>query len=100
MKKQKEKKENLELLYRFFAQLDDPDKIAAVLEDLCTYNEVEQMAGRLRCALLLMEGKTYKDVLQDVDLSSATVSRVSRCIQHGSGGYSEILKEWSEKTKK
>ena len=60
-------------------------------DDLCTNKEVEQMAQRVCAAKLLMDGKTYNQVIEETDISSATLSRVSRCVQYGKG-YSEILK--------
>ena len=53
--------------------------------------EVEKMAERLYAAKLLMEGKTYNQVIAQSDISSATLSRVSRCVQYGNG-YSRLLK--------
>ena len=63
-----------------------------LFEDLCTTKEVEKMAERLYAAKLLMEGKTYNQVIAETDISSATLSRVSRCVQYGKG-YSKLLKK-------
>ncbi len=63
----------------------------ALLEDLCTYKEVEQMALRAYAAKLFLEGKTYAEIIGETELSSATISRVSRCINHGSGGYKTFI---------
>ena len=51
------------------------------------------MAQRVRAAKLLLEGKTYAQVITETDISSATLSRVSRCIQYGEGGYASVLKK-------
>ena len=56
-----------------------------LFSDMCTNKEVEQMAQRIRAARLLLEGKTYNEVIDETDISSATLSRVSRCVQYGSG---------------
>ncbi len=72
-------------LYQAFVKIDSPETCAAFLEDLCTRKEVEQMAQRLRAAKLLAEGKTYSQVMEQTNISSATLSRVSRCIQYGRG---------------
>ena len=66
---------------------------AALLEDLCTYQEIEQMAQRAAAAQLLLEGKTYAEIIAETDISSATLSRVSRALHHGSGGYARFLPE-------
>ena len=72
-------------LYELFARIDDPEDFRLLLEDLCTYKEVEQMAGRIAAAKLFMEGKTYNEVIAATSISSATLSRVSRCVQRGEG---------------
>ena len=78
-------------LYRLLAQITEPEDIAALLEDMCTVKEIENMAERLLTAKLLLEGCTYNQVMAQADISSATLSRVSRCVQHGKG-YSRLLK--------
>ena len=78
-------------LYRLIAEITDPQDIAALFEDLCTRKEAENMAERLYAAQLLMEGNTYHQVMAQANISSATLSRVSRCVQYGSG-YSKLLK--------
>ena len=71
-------------LYRVLVSLENEEDCRALLEDLCTRKEVEQMAR------LLKEGKTYQQVIAETDISSATLSRVSRCLQYGSG-YRKLL---------
>ncbi len=78
-------------LFQLFAETTDPGDIAALLDDLCTPKEIENMAERLLTAKLLMEGCTYTQVMAQANISSATLSRVSRCVQHGKG-YSKLLK--------
>lgn len=77
--------EMIEDLYDAFTSIDSRETCALLLEDLCTRKEVEQMAQRLRAARLLMEGKTYSQVIEQTNISSATLSRVSRCVQYGEG---------------
>ena len=79
-------------LYRLIAETTDPQDIAFLFEDLCTRKEAENMAERLYAAQLLMEGNTYNQVMAQANISSATLSRVSRCVQYGSG-YSRLLKD-------
>ena len=62
-----------------------------LFEDLCTAKELEQMAQRVKAAKLLKEGKTYNQVMQECEISSATLSRVSRCVQYGKG-YKTLVK--------
>lgn len=78
-------------LYELIASMKSSEDCKALFDDLCTIKEIEQMAQRVRAAKLLMEGKTYNQVIEETDISSATLSRVSRCVQYGSG-YSKFLK--------
>lgn len=86
------KKEKITELYKLIISLDNMDDCVAFFDDLCTIKELEKMAERVYAAKLLMEGKTYNQVIAQADISSATLSRVSRCIQYGSG-YSRMLKK-------
>ena len=79
-------------LYELIAQISDPEDIRALFDDLCTRKEVANMAERVHAAKLLLEGNTYSQVMAQADISSATLSRVSRCVQYGSG-YSRLLKK-------
>ena len=86
-----EKSEKIAHLYEIILKLESQEDCAAFFEDLCTNKEVEQMAERAYAARLLMEGKTYNQIIAEADISSATLSRVSRCVQYGKG-YSKVLK--------
>ena len=86
-----EKSEKIAHLYEMILKLENQEDCAAFFEDLCTNKEVEQMAERAYAAKLLMEGKTYNQIIAEADISSATLSRVSRCVQYGKG-YSKVLK--------
>lgn len=90
---QKISEEMLEELYRLFADIDNPDDFRLLLDDLCTYKEIEQMAGRIAAAKLFMAGKTYNQVIEATNISSATLSRVSRCVQRGEGYRKFLSKE-------
>jgi len=59
---------------------------------MCTRKEIDNMAERIFAARLLLQGNTYSQVMAQADISSATLSRVSRCVQYGTG-YSKLLKE-------
>ena len=87
-----DKQQRLAELYRLIADIHDPEDIQALFDDLCTRKEVENMAERVFAARLLLEGNTYNQVMAKADISSATLSRVSRCVQYGSG-YSRLLKK-------
>lgn len=61
------------------------------LNDLCTIQELEKMSQRLEAAKLLLDGCTYEQVIEKTKISSTTLSRVSRCIRYGDGGYQNAL---------
>ena len=90
-----DKETKLDILVKLLADLNDPADCRALLEDLCTAKELQNMAERCYAAQLLMDGMTYNQVMAQSDISSATLSRVSRCVQYGSG-YSRILKKNKE----
>ena len=92
MLEQMDKKERLEQLYALIAGIDNAEDVKALFTDLCTAKEIQNMAERCYAAKLLMEGNTYNQVMSKADISSATLSRVSRCVQFGSG-YSRLLKK-------
>ena len=85
------KDEKIEAMLRLILDLSSMEDCRALFEDLCTRKEMEKMAERVYAARLLMEGKTYNQVIAQTDISSATLSRVSRCVQYGKG-YSKLLK--------
>lgn len=79
-------------LVKALVKIKDEEVCEKFLNDLCTRKELEQMAQRVKAAELLLDGKTYAQVIAETDISSATLSRVSRCIQYGEGGYKAVLK--------
>ena len=84
-------KEMVNELYELFLSLENIEDYQLLFEDLCTFKEIEQMAQRFRAAKLLIEGKTYSQIMEEVEISSATLSRISRCVQYG-GGYAKFLR--------
>ncbi|MEG1613073.1 MAG: YerC/YecD family TrpR-related protein [Clostridia bacterium] len=84
--------EMLNYLYETIASLESAEDCRLLFDDLCTYMEVEQMAQRVVAAKLLLNGKTYAQVIEQTEISSATLSRVSKCVHRGSGGYKKFVK--------
>ena len=84
--------QHIDDLYELIASITDPEEIRALFDDMCTRKEIDNMAERIFAARLLLQGNTYSQVMARADISSATLSRVSRCVQYGSG-YSRLLKE-------
>lgn len=78
-------------LFKLIVSLQTQQDCRLLFNDLCTFKEIEQMAQRIKAAKLLIEGKTYQQVTEECDISSATLSRVSRCVKYGEG-YTKFLK--------
>ena len=88
---QQDKSQKIDALFALIASITDPADCNALFQDLCTAKEIDNMAERDCAARLLIEGKTYTQIMEVADISSATLSRVSRCVQYGDG-YSKLLK--------
>lgn len=86
-----EMQEKIGALYDAIVSLENREQCQELFDDLCTRKEIEKMSERLFAAKLLLEGNTYNQVIAQSDISSATLSRVSRCVQYGKG-YSRLLK--------
>lgn len=82
---------NIRELYSLILSLKSEQDCTDLFSDLCTEKEIEQMAQRVKAARLLMKDKTYNQVMEECDISSATLSRVSRCVQYGNG-YKKFIK--------
>ena len=85
------KRDRINALFQLIVSIDNVDDCRALFEDMCTIKEVANMAERCFAAKLLIEGNTYNQIMAQADISSATLSRVSRCVQYGKG-YSKLLK--------
>ena len=86
------KEEKIEELYKLITEISTKEDCRAFFDDLCTCKEIEKMTERVYAARLLLAGNTYSQVMSRADISSATLSRVSRCVQYGQG-YSRLLKK-------
>lgn len=82
---------HLNELFEIIVKITSVDDCKAFFDDLCTYKELEQMAQRAYAARLMLEGKTYNEIIAETEISSATLSRISRAIAHGSGGYKKFI---------
>lgn len=77
-------------LFEVIAGLSTKEEARKFFADLCTAGEITAMSQRLLAARLLLGGCTYEQVISATDISSATLSRVSKCVKHGDG-YSKVL---------
>lgn len=87
-------------LMKTIVSLESPEECLAFFEDLCTVKEIRDMAGRLETVFLLSEGRNYQEITAQTGISSATISRVKRCLEYGSGGYVNAVKKSERRIKK
>ena len=85
------KKEKNDRLYQAILQLKDPQECYDFFQDLCTVSELRSMEQRFEVAKLLNDGLIYNDILEKTGASSATISRVNRSLNYGTGAYREIF---------
>lgn len=83
-------KSGYEELYEAILKLKTVDDCDKFFSDLCTYRELDSMLGRVEAAKMLISGETYETIVDKKIVSSATLSRVSRCVKHGEG-YKKFL---------
>jgi TrpR-related protein YerC/YecD len=86
-------------LFGVLATLRDVEECRMFLRDLCTPAELTAMADRWKAARLLREGLPYRLIYQKSGVSTATVTRVARCLSSGAGGYQLILDRMANKKK-
>lgn len=85
--------ESLDRLFDVIVNLRTREECSRFLEDICTVKELLDMAQRLDVAVLLSQGVNYQAISQQVNVSTATISRVSKCLNYGSGGYRDALEK-------
>ena len=78
-------------LFEAILSLQSVDECYAFFEDICTVNEIKALAQRLEVAKMLQAKMTYQEIQQNTHASTATISRVNRCLSYGSDGYKLIL---------
>ena len=87
-------------LYRAILSLKDIDECYDFFVDLCTVSELKAMEQRMDVAMLLDDGLIYSEILERTGASSATISRVNRCLHYGADGYRTIIPRLKEKDQK
>lgn len=84
-------------LFEAILKLENTDECYKFFEDICTVKELLDISQRLEVASMLKEGKSYQEVSKETGASTATISRVNKCLLYGSGGYSLILDKMEAK---
>ena len=84
---------SVDRLFQTILALQTVEDCYAYFEDLCTIKEIRDMAQRLDTAILLSKGLSYQKIAEQVDVSSATICRVSKCYNYGAGGYRSAIEK-------
>ena len=90
------KSEETDRLFDAILKLEDREECYRLFEDLCTIKEIRAMAQRFQVAYLLSEEKTYSEIEKITGDSTATISRINKCLSYGADGYQLILKKMKE----
>lgn len=85
-----------DILFEAILSLKTTEECYMFFEDICTIKEVQAMSQRLQVASQLDAGKNYMEVYEDTGVSSATISRVNKCLLYGNGGYRTVLERLKE----
>ena len=88
--------ESLTRLYQVILDLKTVEECYDFFEDLCTIKELKDLSARLDVAFLLDRGLSYQAVAAETGVSSATICRVKKCLDYGSGGYRRAIDRAAE----
>ncbi len=94
------KKSNVDTkeFFKAVITLKTEEECAKFFDDICTIQELEALSQRFQVARLLTEGKSYVDVNRLTGASTATICRVSKCLNYGDGGYKTAIDRLKEKS--
>ena len=87
--------ESVDRLFQTILNLQTLEECYEYFEDLCTIKEILDFSQRLDTAILLSQGMSYQKIAEQVSVSSATIGRVSKCLNYGSGGYQKAIEKLS-----
>ena len=93
------KDESVDFLFKAILSLQTEEECYNFFEDVATINEIKSLAQRIHVAKLLKEKKVYTEIAEKTGASTATISRVNKCLNYGAGGY-ELILDRLEKIKK
>ena len=93
------KNQTTKALFEAILSLENMEECDTFFEDLCTMKELADMAQRLEAAKMLLDGKTYEQIVREVEISTATISRVNRSLNYGNDGYAMVFERMGKKAK-
>ncbi len=94
------KREDIDELFKAILLLENEEDCYRFFEDICTINEIHAIAQRLQVAKLLSENKTYSEIENMTKASTATISRINKCLIYGADGYKRILERMAAEDEK
>ena len=90
-----ERDPKLDFLFNAILTMQDIDECYEFFEDLCTASEIQEMSRRIMAAKMLQSNKVYAEIAEETGLSTATISRVNKCLKYGKEGYLKALERLS-----
>ena len=91
MNNRKTRDPRLDYLFKAILTLETVDECYEFFDDLCTVSEIQEMSRRIIAAKMLQSNKVYAEISEETGLSTATISRVNKCLKYGSEGYLKAL---------
>lgn len=86
-------------LFKAILSLKDQEECYRFFEDICTIKEVQSISQRFQVAKLLRQKKTYCDIEEETKASTATISRINKCLVYGASGYTTVLSRLEKEDK-
>ena len=90
---------DVDRLFEAILTLNTVEECYTFFEDACTIKEIVEISQRLKAAKMLRDGVNYVDISKETGMSTATISRVNKCLEYGNGGYNTVLDRLEEKNK-
>ena len=90
------KREDIDELFKAILMLEDEEDCYRFFEDICTITEIHAISQRWHVAKLLSDKKTYTEIEEMTNASTATISRINKCLVYGAEGYQRILARMEE----
>lgn len=84
-------RQNMKQFYKAVLSLESEEEAAAFFDDVATIKELLDLSARLEVARMLSEGSVFSEISRETGASSATISRVNKCLNYGDGGYKAVL---------
>ena len=87
---------DVDALFEAILSLETVEECYSFFEDACTIKEIIEIAQRLKAAKMLKNGVNYVEISKETGMSTATISRVNKCLEYGNGGYNIVLDRLNE----